>query len=312
MDLSIIIVSWNTKELLLSCVKSVFEGGQGISREVIVVDNGSQDGSRQEVKKIFPFVRLVENERNLGFAKGVNQGLEIASGRYVLLLNPDTRMKQGAIERLMSFMDVHPDTGVAGAQLLNPDGSKQNSIANFPSLATELLNKSLLRRLFPKWFPGKEKNYSEPVEVNSVIGACMMVRREALDQVGLLDEDYFLFLEETDWCYRMKKGGWKIFHVPQAEVFHLQGKSAEADKKRARVEYFRSRYHFFKKNRGGGQWSILLAGLLIRLGCELLAMTVASLATLFAVKSWRRKLSIYAHLFWWHVRFCPDEMGLRK
>jgi len=311
-DLSIIIVSWNTKEFLLSCVRSVFESGQGISREVIVVDNGSQDGSGHEVKKIFPLISLVENERNLGFAKAVNQGLQMASGRYILLLNPDTQMKDGAIERFVSFMDFHPDTGVAGAQLLNSDGSKQNSIANFPSLATELFNKSLLRRLFPKWFPGKERNYSEPVEVNSVIGACMMVRREALDQVGLLDEDYFLFLEETDWCYRMKKAGWKIYHVPQTEVFHFQGKSAETDKKRARVEYFRSRYHFFKKNRGGGQWFILLTGLLIRLGCELLAMTVASLVTLFTVKSWRRKLSIYAYLFWWHLRLCPEGMGLKN
>jgi GT2 family glycosyltransferase len=207
-------------------------------------------------------------------------------------------------------MDSHSDTGVAGAQLLNSDGSRQNSIANFPSLATELMNKSLLRWLFPKRFPGKEKNYSEPVEVNSVIGACMMVRREALDQVGFLDENYFLFLEETDWCYRMKKAGWKIYYVPQTEVFHFQGKSAETDKKRARVEYFRSRYYFFKKNRGGGQWFILLMGLLIRLGCELLAMTVASLATLFTVKDWRRKLSIYAYLFWWHLKLCPEDMGL--
>ena len=311
-DLSIIIVSWNTKEFLLSCVGSVFESEQGISREVIVVDNGSRDGSGNEVKKIFPLISLVENKRNLGFAKAVNQGLERASGRYILLLNPDTRMKREATERFVSFMDLHSDTGIAGAQLLNSNGSKQNSIANFPSLGTELFNKSLLRWLFPKRFPGKERNYSEPVEVDSVIGACMMVRREALDQVGALDENYFLFLEETDWSYRMKKAGWKIYHVPQAEVFHFQGKSAEGDKKRARVEYFRSRYHFFKKNRGGVQWTILLAGLLIRLGCELLAMTAGSLVTLFMVRNWRRKLSIYAYLFWWHVRFCPEGMGLRK
>jgi hypothetical protein len=164
--------------------------------------------------------------------------------------------------------------------------------------------------LFPRRFPGKERNYSEPVEVNSVIGACMMVRRKALDQVGFLDENFFLFLEETDWCYRMKKAGWRIFHVPQAEIYHSQGKSAETVRKRAKVEYFRSRYYFFKKNRGRGQWFILLTGLLIRLGCELLAMTVASLVTLFTVKDWRRKLSIYAYLFWWHLKLCPEDMGL--
>jgi GT2 family glycosyltransferase len=139
----------------------------------------------------------------------------------------------------------------------------------------------------------------------------MMVRRDALDRVGLLDEDYFLFLEETDWCYRMKKAGWKIYHVPQAEVYHFQGKSAEAVKKRARVEFYRSRYHFFKKNRGGLQWFILLNGLIMKLGFELLTMTVASLVTFFIIKGWRKKLSIYAYLLWWHLRFCPEGMGLK-
>ncbi len=311
-DLSIIIVNWNTKEFLLPCLRSIIEREQRIDREVIVVDNGSQDGSKGGVKKVFPSAHLIENEKNFGFAKAVNQGLQKASGRYVLLLNPDTQVKNGAVERLVLFMDAHADVGAAGGQLLNPDGSKQNSIANFPSLGTELLNKSLLRWLFPKKFPGKERNYSEPVEVDSVIGACMMVRREAMDQVGLLDEDYFLFLEETDWCYRIKKAGWKVYHVPDAEVLHFQGKSAETDKKRARVEYFRSRYHFFKKNRGGGQWFILLAGLLIRLGGELLAMTAASLVTFFAIKGWRKKLAIYFYLFCWHLKLCPEGMGLRK
>ena len=311
MDLSIIIVNWNTEEYLLRCLRSIFEMGQGRDWEVIVVDNGSQDGSGREVEKVFPFVHLVSNKRNLGFAKAVNQGLQKASGRYALLLNPDTRVKDGAIERLVSFMDAQSDIGVVGAQLLNADGSKQNSIANFPSLATELLNKSLLRWLSPDRFPGKEKSYAGPIEVDSVIGACMVVRRKAMEQVGLLDEDYFLFLEETDWCYRMKRAGWKIYHVPQAEVYHFQGKSAETAKKRAKVEFYRSRYHFFRKNRGSLQWCVLLSGLMIRLIFELLMMTVASLVTFFAIKGWLRKLSTYAYLFWWHLRLCPEGMGLK-
>jgi GT2 family glycosyltransferase len=311
-DLSIIIVNWDTKNYLLSCLKSISEREEEISREVIVVDNGSQDGSVGEVKKVFPSVHLIENQRNLGFAKAVNQGLQKASGKYELLLNSDTQAKPGAIERLLSFMDAHPKAGISGAQLLNSNGSKQNSIANFPSLATELLNKNLLRWLSPRRFPGKGRIYSEPIDVDSVIGACMMVRRDAWGQVGLLDEDYFLFLEETDWCYRMKKVGWKIYHVPDAEVFHFQGKSAEKEKKRARVEYFRSRYHFFKKNKGNLQWLLLLVGVLIRLGFELLSMMVASLVTLFAVKGWRDKLAIHTYLFWWHLKLCPEDMGLRK
>jgi len=311
-DLSIIVVNWNTKEDLLHCLESIFERGTGIQREVIVVDNASTDGSRTSVEERFPEVNFIQNQMNLGFAKANNQALKLSKGKYVLLLNPDTKIKKGSIGEMVLFMNAHPEVGVVGGQLLNSDGSKQNSIANFPSLATELFNKSLLRWLFPKRFPGKERNYPEPVEVNSVIGACMMVRREALDQVGSLDEDYFLFLEETDWCYRMKRTGWKIYHVPDAEVYHFQGKSAERDKKRSRVEYFRSRYHFFKKNRGSGLCFILAVGLMVRLFVESISMTFACLFTVGMVKRWRRKLSIYAYLLWWHLKLCPKDMGLRK
>jgi GT2 family glycosyltransferase len=311
MDLSVIVVNWNTKDFLLQCLGLIYQFVKGLEKEVIVVDNGSIDGSLVAARERFPETMFIENQINLGFAEANNQALSLSKGKYILLLNPDTRMKEGNIESLLSFMDSHPEAGIVGAQLLNADGSKQNSIANFPSLATELLNKSLLRWLFPKTFPGKERDYSEPIEVDSVIGACMMVRREAVDQIGLLDEDYFLFLEETDWCYRMKKAGWKIFHAPQAEVYHFQGKSAETEKKKAKVEYYRSRYHFFKKNRGNFQWFILLSGLMVRLLFELLATLMASLVTFFTIKDWRKRFSIYAYLFWWHLRLCPEEMGLK-
>jgi len=305
-DLSIIIVNWNTKEYLLACLKSIFGKGEMQGWEIIVVDNDSVDGSEKEARKSFPFIHLIQNRENLGFAKAVNQGLQEASGSHVLLLNPDTQVKNGAIEQLLSFMEVHSDVGIAGAQLLNSDGSKQNSIANFPSLTTELLNKSLLRWLFPKKFPGKERDYSEPIEVDSVIGACLMVRRDALEQVGLLDERYFLFLEETDWCYRMRRAGWKVYHVPQAEVYHFQGKSAEKEKKGAKVQYYRSRYYFFKKNRGTWRWFILLIGLSIKLTVEFVLWGIANLLTFFAVRKWKKRFSVYAYLLWWHLRFCPD------
>ena len=311
-ELSIIIVNWNTKEYLLPCLREIFERGQGMSREVILIDNGSGDGSGDEVKKSFPSVHVIQNEENLGFAKAVNQGLKTSSGRYILLLNPDTRVKNDTTERLVSFMESCSDAAVAGAQLLNADGSKQNSIANFPSLASELLNKSLLRWLFPEKFPGKGRNYSEPFEVDSVIGACMMVRREAMKQVGLLDEDYFLFLEETDWCYRMRKAGWRVYHVPQAEVYHFQGKGAEKEKKRAKVEYYRSRSLFFKKHRGTLQWFFSVIGLMIKLIVDFVLMGIANLFTLFVLRKWRRRLSVYAYLLWWHFKLCPEGMGLKQ
>ena len=309
-DVDIIIVSWNTKPYLLRCLESIFQKRERVPWEVVVVENGSQDGSGNAVKEMFPSVRLIENDRNLGFSKAANQGLIKSSGRYALLINPDTEVKEGVIGQLVSFMDGHPKAGVAGVQLLHSDGSKQNSIANFPTLATELLNKDLLRWVFPERFPGKSKNYLEPIEVDSVIGACMIVRREAMEQVGILDEDYFLFLEETDWCYRMKKAGWKVYHLPEAEIYHFQGKSAEAEKKRARVEYYRSRYLFFKKHRGGLKWFILLLGLILRLGIELLSMFIGCLLTLFLLKSWRRRISMYAYLLEWHLIGCPEGMGL--
>jgi len=307
----VIIVNWNTKDLLCQCIDSLTQTLKKIDTEVFVVDNGSTDGSVAAVREKVSGVRLIENLVNLGFAKANNQAISLSSREYLLLLNPDTQVKDEAIERMLFFMDAHPEAGVVGAQLLNVDGSKQNSIANFPSLATELLNKSLLRWLFPDKFPGKETDYPGPVEVDSVIGACMMARRKALEQVGLLDEEYFLFLEETDWCYRMKKAGWKIYHIPQAEVLHFQGKSAEAEKGKARIEYYRSRYHYFRKNRGSFQSSVLFIGLIIKLSVELVFATIACVFTLFMVKKWRTKLSTYLYLMWWHLRLCPQEMGLK-
>ena len=179
--LTIVIINWNTKEDLIGCLSSIKDGLGSPLFEVFVIDNGSKDGTSAGVREKHPWVELLENEKNLGFAKAANIALRRMKGRYVLLLNPDTRVRERAIETLFSFMEAHPEVGVAGAQLLNADGSKQNSIANFPSLATELLNKSLLRWLFPKRFPGKGRDYPEPIEVDSVIGACMMVRRDATE-----------------------------------------------------------------------------------------------------------------------------------
>ena len=310
-ELSVIIVNWNMKEYLLRCLKSLFQSEKSGSWEVIVVDNGSRDGSVGEAGRLFPNILLIANAENFGFARATNQGISQSSGRYVLLLNPDTEVKGRAVERLVDFMESHPDAGIAGGQLLNGDGSKQNSIANFPSLMTELFNKSLLRRLFPGRFPGKESHYSAPIEVDSVIGACLIARREAVGRVGTLDEDYFLFLEETDWCYRMKEAGWKVYHVPGTEVIHYQGKGAETRKREAKVEYYRSRYRFFKKNRGRLQWLFLLLGLMTKLKIELLSTGLGCLFTLFLIKRWRKRLSVYVYLLAWHLRFCPTGWGLK-
>jgi GT2 family glycosyltransferase len=312
MVLTIILVNWNTKDELMGCLDSIAPERERTEMEVFVVDNGSQDGTPEAVKGNYSWVHFLGNEENLGFARAVNMGLGRGRGRYMALINPDTRLKEGCLERLISFMETHPEAGVAGAQLLNGDGSRQNSVANFPSLATELLNKRLLRWFFPEKFPGKERTYREPLEVDSVIGACMVVRREAMEQVGLLDEGYFLFLEETDWCYRMKRAGWKVYHVPGAEISHFQGGSASKDKKRAKLEYYRSRYHFFKKNRGRIQGGLLLVGLMIRLTFELAFTGLTCILTVFAFEKSRRRLLTLAYLVGWHLKGCPEGMGLKK
>ena len=168
-------------------------------------------------------------------------------GRFAVLLNSDAVLQEGAIKSLMNFMDNTPGVGIAGVQLLNEDGSRQNSIDNFPSLETEILNKSILRLISPDKYPGKAGNYNTPIEVDSVIGACMMVRKKAIDEAGFLDEDYFIFLEETDWCFRMHKKGWKVYHVPDSRVFHLSGHSKKKTPGESQIEYYKISLQVFQK-----------------------------------------------------------------
>jgi GT2 family glycosyltransferase len=226
------------------------------------------------------------------------------------LSNTDVILKDGAIEALAEFMDRNPDVGIAGGQLLNGDGSKQNSFDNFPSLATEVINKSLLRIFFPTRYPSKRVNYSSPIDVHSVIGACMIVRSQAIREVGLLDEDYFFFMEETDWCYRMKRRGWRVCHVPRAEIIHLQGKTAHVVRDKAKIEYYRSLYLFFKKHRGIAESVLLKSCLFSRFCVDFLLTLFSCLLTAFRRERFKRRLGIYARLIYWHLRLCPKGMGL--
>ena len=180
-DLSFILVNWNTKELILEALRSIVDTVRGYTYEIFLVDNGSKDGSPAAVTKHFPQVNLILNDKNQGFAQAVNQALRRIGGRYVVLLNSDARFQAETVQTFMAFMEENPDVGIAGGQLINEDGSPQNSIAPFPSLATELLNKRLLRTLFPRYFPGKEREYPFPIDVDSLVGACLIIRSEAVD-----------------------------------------------------------------------------------------------------------------------------------
>lgn len=194
MDISVVIVNWNTRNLLLECIRSVYETVQGIPFEIWVVDNGSTDGSQEAVKTAFPLVRLIENTQNRGFAAANNQALKQMTGRYALLLNSDAALTDEAAQKLLAFMESTPTAGMACGQLLNPDGSRQNSIANFPTLLTLISNETILRIFFTEKFPSKRRNYPCPIPVESGIGACLMIRKAAMDAVGIFDETYFFFL----------------------------------------------------------------------------------------------------------------------
>jgi GT2 family glycosyltransferase len=309
-DISVITVNWNTRDLLLNCIRSVYETTQGIGVEIWVVDNGSSDGSVHEAQAAFPDIQVIGNPENKGFAKANNQALARMKGRYALLLNTDAVPAGGAVQELIRFMDTHRDAAVCGVQLLNPDGSRQNSIAKIPTLATEFLNKSMLRRLFPKKYPGKELDIPEPVEVESVIGACMIVRKEAIDEVGPLDESYFFFFEETDWCLRMRKSGWKVFHNPKARAYHLQGQTARKVNVLARIEYWRSRYIFFRKHYGSLTVATLKAGLLLRLIITIILNALLLVLSLFLNKKARDKIVVSMRILWWHLMGLPKGRGL--
>jgi GT2 family glycosyltransferase len=302
-DISFIIVNWNTRDLLLTCLASIYRTVRGPAFEIWLVDNGSSDGSVSAAKERFSGIHVIENSANLGFAAAVNLALARMRGRYAVLLNTDATLADGAVNRLYEFMEADPMVGIACGQLLNRDGSRQNSIANFPSLLSLVSNETLLRLLFPRKFPSKRREYTGPIEVDSCIGACMMVRKEAIDQVGPLDERYFFFMEETDWAYRMKQAGWKNCFVPWARIYHAQGKSVKG-RADARIMFYRSRYAFFKKWHLGA-YPLVCAVIFSRLLVNTLLSILGIGLTLGLERNLKRRLMVYTQLIAWHMKGCP-------
>lgn len=304
MDISIIIVNWNTKDLLRNCLNSIYGTVQGIALEIIVVDNASHDGSVAMLREEFPQVAIIENTTNRGFGAANNQAFGIMKGRYALLLNTDTILTKDAVYELFSFMEAHPDAATACGQLLNADGSKQNSIASFPTLWTLFLNTSLLEYLLPKSYPSKRYDYKGPIEIDSGIGACLLVRKRAIDEVGMFDERYFFFFEETDWALQMKTAGWKIYHVPSARIYHLQGQSIGRDI-RSRIEFYRSRYQFFRKWKGRSHYQLVSLVIFVRTTINWLLTSFGNLVTLCTNKKLRNKWVVNSKLILWHLNGRP-------
>lgn len=311
--LSIVVVSWNTRELLLRCLESLETATSPASDsfpvEVWVVDNGSTDGTAEAVRTQFPRVRLVELERNVGYARGMNEGLARVRGRCVLMLNSDTRVSPGALERCVAVLESNPRVGAVGAQLVHPDGRLQNSIHAFPSLLTELLPTAVLEWLFPRRFPSKRRPPREPVEVEAVLGAALFVRAELLRELGPLSEDYFFFLEDTEWCWRLHRSGLRTVHVPDARIEHVSGASSK--RKHAaltRIEFHRSLYRFLRVNRGR---ATLAAVVSLRITRNLVSVLLLLPLAVFSGAQ-RARLKERLQLLAWHLRGCPEQPGLAQ
>lgn len=256
MKLSICIVNWNVSDLLNKCLSSIYKYPPKCDFEVIVVDNASSDGSAAMIKAIFPRVKLIESKDNLGFSKGNNLAIKAAAGELILLLNPDTEVPAGSLDTLVDFIEKHKDAGVAAPKLLNPDGSLQRSCLSFPTLPAMAARQLFLETLWPgnpasrKYLMGGLK-YDTVTEVDQPMGAALLIRKEVLDKVGMFDEASFMFFDEVDLCYRVKKAGWKIFFTPAAQIMHHGGTSIKKwGAFNLSRHWTRSRNYYFKKNHG--------------------------------------------------------------
>jgi N-acetylglucosaminyl-diphospho-decaprenol L-rhamnosyltransferase len=252
--LSIIIVSWNVRDLLRACLRSIDADRADLDLEVIVVDAASHDGSPAMIQVEFPWVKLIACSDNVGFPRGNNLGIGAANGRYLLLLNPDTELHDGALATLLAFLDAQPDVGVVGPQLLNSDGTVQSSRRRFPTLATALFESTWLEPLAPKRlldrYYMRDLPDDQAADVDWLTGACLLVRRQVVDQVGLLDEDYFMYSEELDWCRRIKAAGWRLVYLPAAQIVHHLGKSSEQAVTARHVTFQRAKLRYWRKYHG--------------------------------------------------------------
>jgi len=264
-DLSIVIINWNTKNLLYQCIKSIKTHTKKISLEIVIVDNFSSDGSPEMVEENFSEVILIKNKNNKGYGRAGNQGLATAQGKYVLVLNSDVVIKENCLDEMFDFMEKNPAIGASSCKLIFPDGTLQHSCREFPRFKTFFLMLIGIRFLFPKMKIFREYlmldwNHSEIKEVDQIMGSFMFIRRNVIREVGGFDERFWMYFEEVDLCLRIKEAGWKIVHYPYASAVHFLSKSAEqwGDIKRIH-EFQKSSLKYFKKNGKFYEYCILLA-----------------------------------------------------
>ncbi len=289
-DLTVIILNWNTRELLKESLQSLLDQPPGLNTQIIVADNASEDGSREMVRALFPNVTLVVNTSNIGFGAGNNAALPLANGRYVLFLNSDTKVTQGALQTLVTYADANPDIGIVGPKLLNADGSLQYSCRQYPNLATGFFRNTPLGRLFPRNrfasdYLMKDWDHATPRDVDWVSGAALMMRRALVDQIGAFDADFYMYCEDVDLCWRANHTKpWRVTYLPDAVIYHYIGKSSDLVPARMTYEFHRSQHLFYKKHYAAVTpvWlrPIILPGIVLR--------ALGQIAR-YRVRYWQRK-----------------------
>ena len=311
MDLSVVIVALNGRDMTLDCLATIGTAAAGLKHEVILVDNGSSDGTSDAAKAKFPGLRLIRNADNRGYGPAANQGIRESAGRIVALVNNDTRLSPGSLRDLVAFLDATPACGIVGPQLLHEDGRPQHSFDVEPGLATELLNKSLLRRLNARAYPSRLQSRAEPFEVDNLVGACFVTRKSLAGELGGFDEAFFYLYEETDYCRRTRDRGMKVMVLPSVKIVHLQGQTRRAVRVRAKIEQARSRFVYFRKHRHAAH-VVLRILLPFKSLLETIGWGAVTLLTLGLWARARGRLAESAAVLGWQILLCPRRLGLDR
>lgn len=305
---AVIIVNYNGGTLLEDCVRSLLREGVP-ALQIIVVDNGSRDGSIEGLNRSYAGLTMIRNHCNAGFARAVNQAIEQSSAEFILLLNNDAQLEPGALQAFAEAFDKLPDLAIAGGQLRYPDGRLQSAFAPLPSVEEEILPLALLKLISPGRFRRKTSE-TEPIAVECVLGACFCVRSSVLPRLGLLDEDYFFFFEEIEWCQRARRIGAEVYYLPAARATHVGGQTANRFRGPSRVEYQRSKLIFFRKTHSTAAYLSVSVFLVFRTFINALSGAVMCAATLFLNKRFRLKAATYWYLLCWHLLLRPASWGL--
>jgi GT2 family glycosyltransferase len=296
-DLSIIIVNWNVRDLLRACLHAIAETAGELVAETIVVDSASADDSVAMIETEFPWVRLIACDENVGFPRGNNLGLAQARGAHILLLNPDTVLRLGALQTMVAYLQSNPTVGAVGPKLLNPDGSVQSSRRRFPTMTTMLYESTWLEGVAPATvldqYYARDLSDDETADVDWVTGACIMVPRAVVEQVGGLDEGYYMYSEELDWCRRIKDAGWRVVYLPAAEVVHHVGKSSEQAVTARHINFQRAKLRYARTYYGASQATMLRAYLLASYSGQLAVEAAKGLVGHRRDLRWQRVHSYY-------------------